>query len=201
MSKGTCVVVLADGAPCARPVAYTTRTRCEACRQWSRYHGGADPTGRPRRDRRRNGELQAELQRAARSTADECVILTGYSQRPIVELNGAHMSAARAVWSIAHGDPGEELVLHTCHRGDEGCIGIRHLYLGDHGQNMQDKVEAGRQVRGEAHPAAKLTADQVRRIRETFAAGGISKSELARQYLISRGTLRAILDGTRWTHI
>lgn len=201
MDKGTCIVVLGDGAPCGRPVAYKTRTRCEACRQWSRYHGGADPTGRPRRARRRNGELQAELQRAARSTSTRCVILTGYSQRPAAEVLGVHMSAARAVWTLANGDPGEEHVLHTCHRGEEGCINIRHLYLGDTAQNVRDKVEAGRQTRGEDHPANKLTTQQVRNIRETFAAGGISKSELARQYAIAHSTVRAILDRRRWKHV
>lgn len=88
------------------------------------------------------------LHEAARATTDECIVTLphGVNERPLVSLDGRTTTASRAVWAIAHGDPGEALVLHRCNggSGSNGCINIRHLYLGDHAQNVQDKIAAGR---------------------------------------------------------
>jgi len=111
------------------------------------------------------------------------------------------MLASRAAWILAHGDPGAYHVLHTCHRGDEGCISLRHLYLGDHRRNMADMVEAGRSAdnHGERNPRAKLTADQVREIRRRYAAGGITHLALAAEFGVAKGTVTCVLNGQNWS--
>lgn len=48
---------------------------------------------------------------------------------------------------------------------------------------------------------AKLTDEAVRAIRADFAAGGVSKSELARRYEVSDMLIGGIIRGTRWGHV
>ncbi|MFI2300172.1 hypothetical protein ACH5AL_15215 [Actinacidiphila glaucinigra] len=146
---------------------------------------------------RSNGQVLAEVEVAARATQDGCIIMSSKTGRPRAQLGGVEMHASRAVWVVANGDPGEAHVLHTCHRGDEGCVNIRHLYLGDHGQNMRDMVEAGRSGRGEKNGQAVLTADQVQEIRRLIRRGVPGKS-IAAQYGVSKGTVSAIKVGKVW---
>ncbi|MFP3118148.1 hypothetical protein [Streptomyces sp. Iso 434] len=141
MPKITCAVVFADGAPCVR-APYRGSEWCPACYTWSRRHGWTDPNGRT--PQRPKNTVLPFLQAAAQATTDECIDLTGYAHRPTVHLNGVSMWASRAVWTLAHGGPGALHVLHTCHRGEEGCVNIRHLRLGTDADNHRDRVTAGR---------------------------------------------------------
>lgn len=112
------------------------------------------------------------------------------------------MGATRAVWWEATGkDPGEGNVLHTCHHGEEGCITIRHLYLGDHRRNMLDMTEAQRQARGEGNGNAELTEDGVREIRRLYGARVVSQRALARQFGVSQGAIHQIVSGKTWKHV
>lgn len=116
-------------------------------------------------------ELVGELRSAAFATTDACIDLGGYQNRPNVRFQGRMMEASRAVWWIANGDPGEKDVLHTCHRGEEGCISIRHLYAGNYVQNVRDRVRAGRSCQGIQHWATKLSDVDVAEIRRRFRPG------------------------------
>ena len=61
---------------------------------------------------------------------------------------------------------------HVCHRCDVGlCANPDHLFLSDHAGNMRDMATKGRvwNVAGQLHARAKLTADDVRAIRESTA--------------------------------
>ncbi|MFD0208932.1 helix-turn-helix domain-containing protein [Streptomyces hirsutus] len=141
MAQITCVVVFANGTPCTR-APYRGSKWCSACYTWTRRHGWADPNGRT--PQRPKNTVLPFLKAAAQATTDECVDLTGWAGRPVVLLDGKSMWASRAVWILAHGNPGDQHVLHSCHRGDEGCVNIRHLRLGDDADNHQDRVAAGR---------------------------------------------------------
>jgi hypothetical protein len=147
--------------------------------------------------KRAKGGLLAELERAAKATSSACLILTGYVGRPNAVINGRGMLASRAVWILAHGDPGDRHVLHTCHRGQEGCINIRHLYLGDNDQNIRDMVAAGRSTRGERSAQHKLTRRQVQEIRRLMAAG-VPQRAIAREFGVSRATCSSIKHGRVW---
>lgn len=106
--------------------------------RWKR-HGDPTVTLKPRR---RQAVMDALLQAGATATSDECVIMDRLSNpRPLVVFQGRTMTASRAVWIIANGDPGEDLVLHTCNGGSgtNGCINIRHLYRGDYFDNARDR--------------------------------------------------------------
>ncbi|MER7742311.1 hypothetical protein ABTX34_29020 [Streptomyces sp. NPDC096538] len=203
LESGTCLVTFANGAPCGRPARYAPGW-CVNCWKWSREHG-TSPHGRPYV--RSNGEVRAELEAAARVSGDGCVILDGLGYRWTTDtVTGSQINAARVVWMLANGDPGDDQVLHTCHRGDDGCISIRHLYLGDQARNMLDMAEAGRgstASRGELSPRAKLTRDQVLDIRRRYVKGARyphpgSARALAEEFGISRDYVPELAAAGRW---
>lgn len=55
-------------------------------------------------------------------------------------------------------------------------------------------------VQGAAHPLAKLTDPDVRRMREAHAAGE-TISALSREFNVSRTQVRKIVEGRAWRHV
>ena len=49
--------------------------------------------------------------------------------------------------------------------------------------------------------AAKLTGEQVVEIRERYALEGVSQAQLSREFQVTIGTIRNILNGTTWQNI
>ena len=96
------------------------------------------------------------------------------------------------------------LVLHKCDHPP--CVNPAHLFLGTQRDNMADCARKGRGSRGrtglqgEKHPAAKLTAANVRVIRE-LAASGIPRSKIASRFQVTRGTVGEIVRRTKWKHV
>lgn len=189
MSNLTCALAETDG-PCG-PLY-----RREWCKKhYTRIQRHGDPMVTLKRGK---GVLLAELHSAAAATAEECIILTtSGSHRPVAVLDGRLMLASRAVWILANGDPGEAHVLHTCHRGKEGCINVRHLYLGDNAQNIRDMVEAGRSTRGERDGNSKLKAEQVQEIRRLLAEG-VPYKAIGERFGVSQSTVYQINSRKIW---
>ncbi|MFF4147296.1 hypothetical protein ACFY0A_39710 [Streptomyces sp. NPDC001698] len=157
---------------------------------------------------RANGDLLADLQAAAQATTDECIRLYAREGRPTVPFQGKHVNAARAVWILANGDPGEVDVLHRCNGGSgaEGCINIRHLYLGDDEQNVADRQASGRTARGERGGAAILTEEQVRTILSTYVKRAPrwhpgSTAALADRFGVAPTTIGSITRRENWKHL
>ncbi|WP_433341699.1 hypothetical protein [Streptomyces sp. CA-253872] len=203
-------MVVEGGVRCTNAVYVKSRGWCETHRKAAARNNGA-----PARTRLYGpGELLTLVHAAAAATGDECIIPRGWktkergTRRPMVKLGGRMMPAARAVWTLAHGDPGELHVLHTCHAGDgsQGCITIRHLYTGNNHQNSQDRVKEGRQARGEDHGCHVLTEEQVREIRRRHVPGtgpynrGNTR-ELAEEFGVATTTLRNAVSGRAWVHL
>ncbi|MEU0629605.1 helix-turn-helix transcriptional regulator [Streptomyces sp. NPDC005989] len=194
MNQDRCLVV-EDGEDCTKPAK--RRKMCDMhYRRW-RLYGDATVTRI-----RRMGKLQALVRQAAEAETDDCVIITGHKRRPTARIDGQTMNASRAVWIITHGDPGNRAVLHTCHRGMEGCVNKRHLYLGDQAQNLRDMDEAGRRItpdrRGEANGRHKLTDRKAAEIRRQYAAGDVRQVDLAKQHGVSQAVISAITLSKRW---
>lgn len=142
--------------------------------------------------------------RAAWTETDACIIPPWYrGQRPVVKVHGVRRSAARQAWIERYGDPGPRSVLHSCSEGsgEDGCINVRHLYLGNDANNTQDRRAAGRtrtpDVRGESHGQAKLTDRDVRTIR-SWAAQGRSHDDIAKFFPVSRRTVSKIVSRQAW---
>ncbi|MFF4900438.1 hypothetical protein [Streptomyces sp. NPDC001068] len=173
----------------------------ESGRRCDEHHPTHDMCSKHRRRERLYGDplirsTRALLGAGTAAVTHECVMLPASYGRPTVRLNGVGMTASRAVWILVHGDPGDQYVLHTCHRGQEGCINVRHLYLGTQQQNVADTVNAGRHAVGERNGHAKLTAKQVARIREL--AGTMTQDALAAEFGVSRQAIAHVLHGRTW---
>jgi hypothetical protein len=62
---------------------------------------------------------------------------------------------------------------------------------------MRDKIRDGTDPKGERHPRAKLTQDDVDEIR-IMRGFGFTHKELGRMYGVSRSNISQILRGESW---
>lgn len=109
---------------------------------------------------------------------------------------------ARAVWKLNNNPiPKGLCVLHDC--DNPQCVNPEHLWLGTKGDNQRDMREKGRarEARGEINSNAKLTEDDVRKIRWGYAEGCITREELGIEFGVCRSTIDCILDHRTWKHI
>lgn len=51
------------------------------------------------------------------------------------------------------------------------------------------------------HPSKKLTPEDVREIRERYAAGESNKAELGREYTVSQSAIVDVVHGYSWKHV
>lgn len=95
------------------------------------------------------------------------------------------------------------LVLHRC--DVPACVNPDHLFLGTNAENMVDMVRKGRsksegRCRGERGPAAKLTDEKVRRIRDLGSAG-MPQRKIAAQVGVSQRSILRVLQHQTWRHV
>jgi RNA:NAD 2'-phosphotransferase (TPT1/KptA family) len=79
------------------------------------------------------------------------------------------------------------------------CVNPDHLFLGTHTENMQDMTKKGRHPykRGQSHPNAVLTEDDVRAIR----ASDENYTSLGRRYGICKNNVYLIRARQAWGHV
>lgn len=114
--------------------------------------------------------------------------------------------AHRISWQLIIGNiPATLLICHSC--DVRLCVNPTHLFLGTIADNNADMYRKGRGAdtskaapRGEASHLAKLTAEQVIRIRAEYANGD-TISALHRRYGITRPGIRAITQRKAWKHL
>jgi len=90
------------------------------------------------------------------------------------------------------------LIRHTC--DNPICVNPFHLRQGTPAQNLRDMVERGRSLKGEKHPDAVLTDNDVRDIL-TSLHNGITITVLAKKYKVSEASISPIFKRKTWTHI
>lgn len=95
--------------------------------------------------------------------------------------------------------PRRTVVMHAC--DNRRCVNPGHLRLGFDRDNSGDMVAKRRQAFGDRHPAARLTADDVRRLREECTSGDYRVDALAARYGVHRNTIRRALNGQRWPSV
>lgn len=116
--------------------------------------------------------------------------------------NGAGVRAHRFAYELAYGPiPTGALVLHSC--DNKGCVNPRHLSLGDHKANARQAVERGqwKPFLGERNGNSRLTALQVRAIRELHSRGNVTYKWIARQVGIHPSHVRDIVLRRKWAHV
>jgi hypothetical protein len=107
--------------------------------------------------------------------------------------------AHRVAWELTYGPVPDGLFV--CHRCDNPpCCNPAHLFLGSAADNNHDKCAKGRQVFGERHGQAKLTASAVAEMRRRFASGE-SLCALARAFGVHCSTAGSAIHGLTWRHV
>ena len=116
--------------------------------------------------------------------------------------------AHRWIYEQLHGPiPPGMLVCHTCDIPE--CVNPDHLWLGTVKDNVDDMRAKGRNnytgpnkpYKGPKAWSAKLTAEQVREMRQLFATGEWTKAALAERYGIHHVSVIGILRGDYWKHV
>lgn len=115
------------------------------------------------------------------------------------KLQGRTCRASRLAYAISKGMfPLELNILHSC--DNPTCCNPKHLSVGTHTDNMRD-MEAKQRSRhpsAEKHGRHKLTFADVRAIRLRYAQGQTSHRTLAKEYSVSYGLIKQILDHKVW---
>jgi hypothetical protein len=118
----------------------------------------------------------------------------GYGQ---LRVENVAWLAHRYVYTQLHGNiPPGLVIMHTC--DNPACVNPRHLQLGTHGQNVRDKEAKGRGNAGERNGQAKLSQDEITRIRDLHATGEYSFAELGRIYEVHRSCIFKIVNKLHW---
>jgi hypothetical protein len=109
---------------------------------------------------------------------------------------GRRVTAHRMAYEIHNGPlPAGACVCHRC--DVRSCVRPDHLWLGTVAENNADKVDKGRQSRGEKSGLAKLTAEDVARIR----AHPGSHQDAADLFRVSQSLIWAVRSGRAWSHV
>ena len=104
--------------------------------------------------------------------------------------------AHRVSWELFKGPIPEGLqVLHKC--DVRNCVNPEHLFLGTNYDNSRDCFNKHRHARGSRAGPAKLTEEQVRKIRKDHRSG----PEIAFAYQISNSTVGGIRRREIWRHL
>lgn len=93
--------------------------------------------------------------------------------------------------------PPGKWVLHKC--DVRHCVNPAHLFLGDVLTNNRDAIRKGRSPFGQRHGQAKLRDEDIPEIRRLIATK--SQTEIAKQFGVSRSSIRQVLYGSGWRHV
>lgn len=122
-----------------------------------------------------------------------CRFKQGYG---VVRVDGKNVKTHRISLENSLGRPLKEgmYALHSCN--NPPCCNPDHLREGTNQENVDDKLRADRQPRGETNGKAKLTLEQVNEIRQNI--DGLSQYQLADRYGVRRPCIAKIQRGKTW---
>lgn len=110
---------------------------------------------------------------------------------PEVCVKGERIRLHRLSYELFKGEIPEGC--HVCHHCDNTrCVNPEHLFAGRQQSNMRDMMRKGRAVR------SKLTREDVVKIKNLYRTGKHSLSSLAREFSVTKGTIRNLIQGKTW---
>ena len=120
----------------------------------------------------------------------------GYGLR---DVDGKVKGAHRVSYEYFRGDIPEGMcVLHAC--DVPACVNPAHLFVGTHQDNMDDMAAKGRAAIGEKNGYAKLTKDDVLKIRAA-SAGGESQRSIANRFSVCQPHISLIVRRKQWAPV
>ncbi len=88
---------------------------------------------------------------------------------------------------------------HSCGNGHLGCVNPKHLRWATRSENQRDRHKHGTMLVGTENPRAKLTDDDVRKIRSLI--GVMSQRQIAKKFGVSQMIVSRIHRGQLWGHV
>lgn len=117
----------------------------------------------------------------------------GYGQ---IHKDGKTAYAHRVAYEIANGPiPDGLFVCHSC--DNRKCMNPEHLFLGTYLDNIGDMVGKNRHAHSATNGHAKLSAEQVRGIRQAVG----TQKELAARFHVTPSLISMIRSGRIWKHV
>lgn len=162
--------------------------------------------GRGKRGPKPKGFVERFWSNVEKRGPDECwpwtggVQTAGYGIMCVGTLGGnlRRWLSHRLSYLIHHGELDDSVLV--CHHCDNPpCCNPKHLFIGDHSDNIRDASSKGRLQRPRPY-AAKLTETEVLEIKKKHSQGQ-SRRSLAREYRVDPHTVFAILRGITWCDI
>lgn len=123
----------------------------------------------------------------------------GYGLITIYKNNKAHnVRSHRASYEMFTGKliPKRMVICHTC--DNPKCVNPNHLFLGTQKDNIRDKVNKGRQPRGDKNYNAKLSWDIVGEIRYKYNNNVNTIEELSKLYKSNISDVSLIISNQIW---
>ena len=106
------------------------------------------------------------------------------------------VNSHRYAYMLEHGDiPAGKVVRHTC--DNSGCCNPAHMVLGEHADNVADRVKRNRSANGEHNGRAKLNREQVEVIKQR-RANGETLVALGTEYGVHYSTIALAVNGRNW---
>lgn len=125
---------------------------------------------------------------------------TGYSK---FQFKGEVMRVHRFSWFFFNGSIPDGL--YVCHKCDiRNCVSPDHLFLGTAKQNSEDMVSKGRVSRkpkGIINPMAKLSKDDVLKIRSMHENNTHSSKDLSVLFGVAKWHVNKILRREQWKNV
>lgn len=175
------------------------------CRDWCKMHYERwRRNGDPKVRKQVPSPAKDFYQSALSYSSDECLIWPfarnkdGYA---IFVVDGSTEIVSRQVCKEVHGEPIGDATqaAHSCGKGHLGCISPTHLSWKTRIENQADRLIHGTDSRGEKCGKAKLTNDQVIRIREL--ANSVPQDQIAQVFSVHPSTIGAIVSRKTWRYI
>jgi hypothetical protein len=151
--------------------------------------------------RRSHNELQSFLADAIAYEGNDCLfwpfakVSAGYGQ---IKWGRKRHLTHRVVCEAAHGPPpdGRPFAIHSCGKGEIGCITKKHLRWGSRADNAKDAKDHGDVARGERNGFSRLKEDDVRAI--LAASTNLTRRQISDKFGISYSHAGSIIRGDRW---
>jgi len=92
-----------------------------------------------------------------------------------------------------------KIAMHTC--DNPPCCNPAHLRAGTMEDNMNDRNNKQRQVKGEDCRWTKLTEGQIVEIRKLWASRSMTQTDIAFDYGVHQATISYLVNNKTWKHI